>query len=217
MGTAWRAWWWLPAPSTPRPSQAGLHPPGSHRAGAQHGPGETQMPLAQRTELCTSRCSCKLQKSPHLWDLGGLCPVARQQLPAAPLCQGQERGGCRGLRRAHVFPCLSRGRAAAGAERLLQGSPGPWGAVAGAAVVCAKPGAWHPASPEESLVRWRVGTPGPCSPRGKQRHTRAQLGTRLREGGAPSVPPAPHWDRSLVPREGHSDAARAGGSGTVPK
>lgn len=43
------------------------------------------------------------------------------------------------------------------------------------------------------------------------------LGTWLGEGGALSVPPAPSWSRSVVPGEGHSDAARAGGSGAAPK
>lgn len=54
-----------------------------------------------------------LEKPPPLgFGRGGCCPVARQELPAAPLHRGQEHGGRRGLRRAHVFPCLSRGRAA---------------------------------------------------------------------------------------------------------
>lgn len=135
------------APNAPRHSQAGLHPPGGHGAGAQRGSGDTDGPGTAHGALHVSMQLQAPEKPPPLGS-GGLCPVARQQLPAAPLYQGAR------------VPLPEPGAAAAGAELLLRGSPGPRGALAGAAVVCAKPGAWHPASPEESLERWRVGTPG---------------------------------------------------------
>lgn len=53
-----------------------------------------QMPLAQCTELCTSPCICKLQKSPHLWDLAGGCA----QLPGSSCWQppSARAGSCGG-------------------------------------------------------------------------------------------------------------------------
>lgn len=154
-----RAHWWLPAPSTPGHSQAGLHPPGGHRAGARHSSGGQRYPWHSAGALHIPMHLQAPEKPPPLgFGGGGVVPSCQAAAAGSPPPPGP--GAAAGAR----VPLPEPGAAAAGAERLLRGSPGPWGAVAGAAVVCAKPGAWHPASPEESLVRWRVGTPEPRSP-----------------------------------------------------
>uniref|UniRef100_A0A8D2N578 Coronin n=1 Tax=Zonotrichia albicollis TaxID=44394 RepID=A0A8D2N578_ZONAL len=59
----------------------------THQAGTQKGHSTAagaQMPLAQRTELCTSRCSCKLQKSPHLWNVEGAVPSCQAAAAGSP-------------------------------------------------------------------------------------------------------------------------------------
>lgn len=166
-----------------------------------------------------------------IWRVwGGCCPVAKQQLPAAPPPPGP------GARRATW--------AAAGARVPLP-EPGADGCVSGAAArripealgscalglrfVCAKPGAWRPASPEESLARrqrrWAPRAPtGPASHAGYGVAPVTGAGDTARGlmewqvGVQPLAPhPAPSRDRSLVPGEGWSDAARAGGSGDEPR
>lgn len=195
-----RAHWWLPAPSTPGHSQAGLHPPGGRRAGARHGSGGHRCPWHSERSSAHLRASASSRKAPTSGIWRGVVPSCQAAAAGSPPPPGP--GAAAGAR----VPLPEPGAAAAGAERLLRGSPGPWGAVAGAAVVCAKPGAWHPASPEESLVRWRVGTPGTHGPRSPMKEAASRpcpAGDMAGgSGGDPLCPEYPAGVEALCPERG---------------
>lgn len=48
------------------------------------------MLLVQCMEFCTAQCSCKLGKTPHLWDLkwGELLPSCQAAAAGSPPCAG---------------------------------------------------------------------------------------------------------------------------------
>lgn len=105
-----------------------------------------------------------------------------------PSCQAAAAGSPplaarAGLRRAHVFPCLSRGRRLRERSGCSEDPRGPGEPSLGLPLFVPNP---EPGTRPALRNPWCAGTPGthgPCSRCGKQRDTHAQLGTRLREGG----------------------------------